>query len=167
MEAEAFPRTNGGSPFKMTFWKISLMKLTLISALLVLCVSAMAQQTGRVADCSTLSYKRHKSAWLCGKAIVCSGDICGRPSTYDFDGAFDVVLRDNQGKELETKSLSYEKPTFCFDGHRDGDYQLAFVLYKNGVPEAARVFPTKYRHNAEKLNDVIYMIEATCPKARQ
>jgi len=167
MEAEVSQRTTRRSPFTVNFWKISLMKLALFSALLVLCVSAIAQQTGRVADCSTLSYKRHKSAWLCGKAIVCSGDICGRPSTYEFDGAFDVVLRDNQGKELETKSLSDEKPTFCFDGRGDGNYQLAFVLYKNGVPEAARVFPTKYKRNAEKPNDVIYMIEATCPKARQ
>lgn len=167
MEAKAFQRATSGRPFKMTFWKISLMKLTLFSALLVPCVYTIAQQTASVADCSTLSYKRHKSAWLCGKAIVCSGDICGRPSTYDFDGAFDVVLRDNHGRELETKSLSYEKPTFCFDARGDGDYQLAFVLYTNGVPEAARVFPARYRHNAKKPNDVIYMIEATCPKARQ
>jgi hypothetical protein len=147
--------------------KTSLMKLVLPTALLVLCVSAMAQQTSTVADCSTLKYQRHRSAWLCGKAIVCSGDLCGRPSTYDFDDNFDVVLRDNQGKELETKSLSYEKPTFCFDGHGNGDYQLAFVLYKNRVPEAARVFPTRYKHNPEKPNDVFYMIAAWCPKAQQ
>jgi hypothetical protein len=77
------------------------------------------------------------------------------------------MLRDNQGKELETKSLSYQKPTFCFDGRGNGDYQLAFVLYKNGIPEAARVFPTHYKHNADKSNDRFYMIEATCPRARQ
>ena len=143
------------------------MKSVLPCALLVLCVSAIAQQMDGVADCSTLKYKRHRSAWLCGKAVVCSGDLCGRPSTYDFDDVFHVLLRDNRGKKLETKSLSYEKPTFCFDGRRDGDYQLAFVLYKNGIPEAARVFPTRFKHNAEKPNDVFYMIEATCPKAQQ
>jgi hypothetical protein len=114
-----------------------------------------------------LKYQRHRSAWLCGKAIVCSGDLCGRPSTYDFDDNFDVVLRDKQGKELETKSLSSEKPTFCFDGHGNGDYQLAFVLYKNRVPEGARVFPTRYKHNPEKPNDVFYMIAAQCPRAQQ
>jgi hypothetical protein len=151
----------------MASWKISLMKSILSSALLVLSVSAMAQQTSRVSDCSTLKYKRHRSAWLCGKAIVCSGDICGRPSTYDFDDVFYVLLRDNQGNVLETKSLSYEKPNFCFDGRGNGDYQLAFVLYTKGVPEAARVFPTRYKHNTEKPNDVIYMIEARCPKVQQ
>lgn len=143
------------------------MKSVIPAALLVLGVSAMAQQTSAVADCSTLTYQRHRSAWLCGKAIVCSGDICGRPSTYDFDDNFDVILRDKQGKELETKSLSYEKSSFCFDGRGNGDYQLAFVLYKNRVPEPARVFPTRYEHNAEKPNDVYYMIEVTCPSGRQ
>jgi hypothetical protein len=104
---------------------------------------------------------------LCGKANVCAGDICGGPSIYDFDEHFDAVLRDNQGKELETKSLSHEKTTFCFDGRGNGDYQLAFVLYKNGVPEPARVFPTSYKHNAAKPNDMFYLIEATCPKVAQ
>jgi hypothetical protein len=89
------------------------------------------------------------------------------PSAYDFDDTFDVVLRDNRGKELEAKSLSYEERTFCFDGRGNGDYQLAFVLYKNRVPEAARVFPTRYKHDPEKPNDVVYMIAASCPKARQ
>lgn len=147
--------------------KTRLMKSVIPSALLVLCVSAMAQQTSTIADCSTLKYQRHRRGSLCGKAIVCSGDICGRPSMYDFDDNFDVVLRDHQRKELETKSLSYEKSTFCFDGRRSGDYQLAFVLYKNHVPEAARVFPIRYKPNSEKPNNVIYMIAAWCPDARQ
>lgn len=68
---------------------------------------------------------------------------------------------------METKHLSYENPSFCFDGHENGDYQIAFVLYKSRVPEPARVFPAKYRHNAEKPNDVYYMIEVTCPTGRQ
>jgi hypothetical protein len=147
--------------------KTSLIKLVLPAALLALCFSALAQQTSAVADCSTLKYQRHRRASLCGKAEVCLGDICGRPFTYGFDENFDVVLRDNQGKELETKSLSYEKPTFCFDGRGDGDYQFAFVLYKNRVPEGARVFPVRYKHNPEKPNDVIYMIAAWCPSTRQ
>lgn len=151
----------------MRSWKVSLMKWVLTSALLVLCVSTMAQQTSRVADCSTLKYKRHRSASLCGSASVCSGDLCGRPSTYDFDDGFDVVLRDNQGKALETRHLSHENPTFCFDGHPNGDYQLAFVLYKSRVPEPARVFPTRYKHSPEEPHDADYMIEVTCPSGRQ
>jgi hypothetical protein len=99
--------------------------------------------------------------------MVCAGDICGRPSVYDFDENFDVVLRDHKGIDLETKSLSHEEAAFCFTGRGDGDYQLAFVLHKNGVSEAARVFPTKYRHDPNKPNDVIYMIEVTCPKIQQ
>ena len=143
--------------------KTRLTQSVLPAVLLLFCVPAMAQQTSAIADCSTLKYKRHRSASLCGSASVCSGDLCGRPSTYDFDDGFDVVLRDNQGKELETKSLSYEKPTFCFDGRQNGDYQFAFVLYKNRIPEAARVFPTRYRRNPEKPNDVYHMIAAWCP----
>ena len=150
----------------MTRWKISLMKSLSRSVFLVLCLPAMAQQTSKVADCSTLKYTRHRSAWLCGKANVCAGDICGRPSDYGFDDDFDVVLRDSQGRELETKSLSHEE-TFCFDGRRNGDYQIAFVLHKNGLPEAARVFPTRYKQNSEKPNDKFYMVEVTCPKAQQ
>jgi hypothetical protein len=151
----------------MTSWKKSLMTTLLSSTLLVLCVSGVAQQVNGVADCATLKYKQHRNAWLCGRAMVCSGDICGRPSTYDFDEEFDVVLRDYQGKDLETKSLSHDEPAFCFNGRGDGNYQLAFVLHKNGVPEAARVFPTRYKHNSNKPNDAIYMIEVTCPKASQ
>jgi hypothetical protein len=138
--------------------------MPLPSVLLVLCVSGVAQTT-KVADCATLRYKRHTSAWLCGRVMVCSGDICGRPSTYDFDENLDVVLRDHQGRELETKSLSHAEPAFCFTGRGNGDYQLAFVLHKNGVPEAARVFPTRYKQKADKANDVIYMVEVTCPNA--
>jgi len=147
--------------------KTSLVRSVLPAALIVVCVSSLAQQTSAVTDCTTLSYQRHKSAWLCGKVVVCSGDICGRPSVYDFDDRFDVVLRDNLGKELETKPLSYEESTFCFDGRRDGDYQLAFVLYKNHVPEPARVFPTRYKRNPVKPNDAVYMVAAWCPTPRQ
>jgi hypothetical protein len=151
----------------MASWKIGSMKSVLSSVFLLLSVSVMAQQTIGVADCSTLKYMRHRRASLCGNTSVCSGDLCGRPSTYDFDENFDVVLRDHQGKELDIKHLSHENPTFCFDGRDDGDYQLAFVLYKNGVREPARVFPTRYKHKAEAPNDVVYMIEVTCSKGQR
>jgi hypothetical protein len=100
--------------------KTSVKKLVPPTASLVLCLSALAQQTS-AADYATLNYRRHGSAWLCRKAVVCSGDLCGRRSDYGFDENFDVVLRDNQGKELESKSPSYEKSTFCFDARGDGD----------------------------------------------
>jgi hypothetical protein len=160
-------KSTPGGKSAMRSWKISFMKWVLTSALLVLCVSTMAQQTSRVADCSTLKYKRHRSASLCGSVSVCSGDLCGGLSTYGFDDGFDVVLRDNHGKELETKHLSDESPTFCFDGHANGDYQLAFVLYKSHVPEPARVFPTRYKHSREEPHDAYFMIEETCPSGRQ
>ena len=137
------------------------------SALLILCISGVAQQTSNVADCTTLQYLQRETASLCGTADICSGDICGSPSFYDFDEHFDVVLRDSKGRELETKSLSYKESAFCFSGRENGNYQLAFVLRKNGVPEPARVFPTRYKHNPQKPNDAVYMIEVTCPKSSQ
>ena len=88
------------------------------SALLILSISGVSQPPKRIVDCSALRYKQHRVAWLCGKAIVCSGDICGRPSTYEFDDAFIVALRDKQGKELETLSLSYERSAFCFNARK-------------------------------------------------
>jgi hypothetical protein len=151
----------------MTSWQKNLVTTLHASALLVLCLPGAAQQTNSVGDCSTLKYKPHRSASLCGKATVCAGDICGGPSVYGFDKDFEVVLRDSRGKELETKSLSREDDTFCFSGRSDGNYQLAFVLHKNNVPEAARVFPTRYKHNSDKPNDAMYMVEVTCPKASQ
>lgn len=148
----------------MTAWSRISTKVLLPPVLLVLCVSGVAQ-TSRVADCATLRYKQHRSASLCGRVMICSGDICGRSSTYDFDENLNVVLRDRQGRELEAKSLSHEEPAFCFSGRGNGDYQLAFVLHKNGVPEAARMFPIKYKQKADKPNDAVYMVEVTCPNA--
>ena len=151
----------------MTSRKERLLAPLILTALSSVCITSVAQQASGTADCATLKYKPHRKAWLCGRAMVCSGDICGRPSTYDFDEKFEVVLRDHRGQPLETKSLSYDEPAFCFTGQNDGQYQLAFVLHTNGVPEAARVFPIKYKHDSEKPNDSIYMIEVTCPKATQ
>jgi hypothetical protein len=138
------------------------MKILTTSALLLLSFSAYGQQAVSQ-DCSTLQYQQRTSAWLCGKALVCAGDICGRPSMLEFDEHFDVLLRDKQGNKLDSKQLSYEERKFCFEGRNNGDYQLAFVLYKKGVPQPARIFPTKYKHNPNKPNDKVYMVEAVCP----
>ncbi len=86
------------------------------------------------------------------------------PSHFGFDDKFQVYLRDKGGKNLESKTLSYRERKFCFEGRENGEYQLAFVLYENGVPQPARVFPTKYKRDPKKPNDVIYMIEASCPE---
>jgi hypothetical protein len=115
---------------------------------------------------------------------VCSGDICGRPSNYDLDDDIRVELRDKAGATiLESKKVieetreergttqigtkvSYEttKRTFCFEGKGDGDYLLAFVLYKNGVPQPAIKFPTNYSHKHGKPCNSVYMVEPFCPR---
>ena len=117
-------------------------------------------------DCSTLKYRQHKVSCLCGTVAVCSGDICGRPSGYDLDNDFVVLLRDSQGNTLDSQKLTYTKgqPTFCFEGKGDGKYQIAFTLYKNGTPEPSVVFPTSYKRSPEKACDTIYMVEPICPQ---
>jgi hypothetical protein len=67
---------------------------------------------------------------------------------------------------MDGTKVSYKatERTFCFQGKRDGDYLLAFVLYKNGVPQPAVRFPTNYSHRRRKACDSIYMVEPTCPK---
>ena len=142
---------------------MGVMRCLITAALFVLSFSASWPQSVASPDCSTLKYEERPSAWLCGEALVCNGDICGRPSMLDFGDQFDVVLRDKRGNELASKKLSYEQRKFCFEGRSDGDYQIAFVLYEKGAPQPARVFPTKYTHKPEKPNDKIYMIEAVCP----
>ena len=101
---------------------------------------------------------------MCGEAQVCTGDICLRPTDLDFEPEFDVVLRDARGNTLESQKLSYERRKFCFEGRENGDYELAFVLFKKGVPQPARVFPTRYKRDTDKPNDVHYMVEAVCPE---
>ena len=134
-------------------------------------------------DCSTLKYSRHKVSCLCGTVQICSGDICGRPSTYNLDDDITVELRDKGGTTIldskkvlaETRerecttqvgtkiSCNTTERTFCFGGKRDGDYQLAFVLFKNGVPQPAIKFPTNYSRKRRKSCDSIYMVEPSCP----
>jgi hypothetical protein len=79
------------------------------------------------------------------------------------------ALLETHEKEAETKDgskTSYKETgrRFCFEGKADGDYLLAFVLYKNGVPQPAVIFPTNYLHKSRKACDSIYMIPAVCPK---
>jgi hypothetical protein len=115
---------------------------------------------------------------------VCAGDICGRPSDYDLDDDITVELRDKAGTTIidskkvivETREeegttqvgtkVSYKRTErkFCFDGKGDGNYVLAFVLYKRGVPQPAAKFPTNYSSKRHKLCDSIYMVQPICPK---
>jgi hypothetical protein len=136
-----------------------------VSLLTAMSVCAASQEASRQKDCSTLKHLKHKVSCLCGEVSVCSGDICGRPSTYDLDSDIDVVLRDKHGGILASKKLSYDAGRkFCFEGQHDGDYQIAVVLYKNAIPQPAVVFPTNYRQKRSKACDARYMVEPVCPK---
>ena len=114
---------------------------------------------------------------------MCSGDICGRPSDYDLDDDITVELQEKSGTILDSQKVvvetrekqgttqdgtktSYKQTErrFCFEGKRDGDYLLAFVLHKKGVPQPAVIFPTNYSHKRSKPCDSEYMVEQICPK---
>jgi hypothetical protein len=109
--------------------------------------------------------------------------MCGRPSDYGLDDDIGIELRDKSGTILDRQKVvvetlekqgttqvgtrvSYEQTErrFCFDGKRDGDYLLAFVLHKNGVPQPAVVFPRKYSHKQSEPCDSVYMVEPICPR---
>jgi hypothetical protein len=127
---------------------------------------------------------RHKVSCLCGTVQICSGDICGKPADYDLDDDITVQLRDKAGavtldsKKVVVKTGEREcttqigtkvpcntrERTFCFEGKRDGEYQLAFVLFKNGDPQPAVKFPTSYSHKRRKPCNSVYMVEPGCPK---
>lgn len=155
-----------------------------ITAVLLLVISPLVSQTpSNGSDCSTLKYLRHKVSCLCGTVQACSGDICGRPSDYGLDDEITVQLRNKAGTTiLDSKKVVVEKRErecttqvgtkvpcpaterrFCFDGKRDGDYQLAFIVFKNGVARPAIKFPTSYSHKRHKFCDSIYMVEPSCP----
>jgi hypothetical protein len=143
-----------------------------------------AQAAPKPSDCSTLKYLRHKVSCLCGTVQICSGDICGRPSSYDLDDDITVELRDKTGTTtLDSKKVGIEtrdrmcttqagtkvscnttERRFCFDGKRNGKYQLAFVLFKNGEPQPAVKFPTSYLRNSRKSCNSVYMAEPSCPR---
>ena len=157
--------------------------LTITAVLLLVSPLLVSQTPSNGSDCSTLKYLRHKVSCLCGTVEVCSGDICGRPSDYGLDDDITVQLRNKVGTTiLDSKKVVVEKrerecttqvgtkvpcPTterrFCFDGKRDGDYQLAFVVSKNGVLQPAIKFPTNYSRKRRKSCDSIYMVEPSCP----
>jgi hypothetical protein len=134
-------------------------------------------------NCSTLKHARQKVSCLCGTVEVCSGDICLRPEDYDLDDDIAVELRDKNGTTLDTQKAveetqekqgttlygtkaSYRQTErrFCFEGKQDGKYQLAFVLYKNGVAQPAIIFPTNYSHKRNVPCDDMYLVEPSCPK---
>jgi hypothetical protein len=158
---------------------------TLILAALLLLVTpvVVCQTQPHASDCSTLKYLRHKVSCLCGTVQVCSGDICGRPSDDELDDDIAVELRDKSGTTLDTQKVvvetremqgttqdgtktSYKQTErrFCFEGKRDGDYLLAFVLHKKGIPQPAVIFPTNYSHKRSKPCDSAYMVEPHCPR---
>jgi hypothetical protein len=157
--------------------------LTLAALLLLLSPIVVRQTPSDASNCSTLKYLRHKVSCLCGIVQVCSGDICGRPSDYELDDDIAVELRDKSGTTLDTQKVVVEirekqgttqegtktsyrqiERRFCFEGKRDGDYLLAFVLHKNGVPQPAAIFPTNYSHKRSKPCDSVYMVEPLCPR---
>lgn len=157
--------------------------LTLTALLLLLSPMSSAKRRPPASNCSTLKYLRHEVSCLCGTVQVCSGDICGRPSDCGLDDDIAQELRDKSGATLDKQKVVVEtgekqgttqdgtktsytqtERRFCFQGKRDGDYLLAFVLHKNGVPQPAVIFPTKYSHKQSRRCDSVYMLEPLWPR---
>jgi hypothetical protein len=157
--------------------------LTHIALLLLLAPIAVSQTSYRASDCSTLKYARHKVSCLCGTVQICSGDICLSPSGYELDDDITVELRDRSGKTIDkqkaavkvseeqgikldgtTTTYKQAERRFSFEGKGDGSYLLAFILYKNGVPQPALIFPTNYSHKRNNLGNRVYMLEPSCPR---
>jgi len=157
--------------------------LTVMGEVLLLNPLALSQTPPHGSDCSTLKYLRHKVSCLCGTVQVCSGDICVGPAAFDLDDNITVELRDKSGTTLDTRKAvvetremqgtrqdgtktSYKQTErrFCFEGKRDGDYLLAFVLHKDGIAQPAVIFPTNYSHKQNKACDSMYVVEPVCPK---
>ena len=165
-----------------------IMKVILWSAILGLfppSPTALCQTASHSSDCSTLKRPRHKVSCLCGTVEVCSGDICVGPAAFDLDEDIGVELRnklgttilesrkapaethEKEGKTQDGKKVIVKIPerAFCFEGKRDGDYWLAFILYKDGTRQSTVMFPTTYSHKLRKPCDSVYMVEPpTCPK---
>lgn len=143
------------------------MNRTLAPTALLLFLSpiAICQSSSQVSDCSTLKYVRHKVSCLCGEVAVCSGDICVGPSAFGLDNEIDVVLRDKHARTLQSKTLSYDtERKFCFEGQRDGEYQIAFVTHKKRAAQPAVMFPVSFKEASKKACDSTYMVEPDCPK---
>ncbi len=157
--------------------------LTYLFLSLVLSPLALGQTLNGRSDCSTLKYKLHKVSCLCGTVDICSGDICLRPVDFELDDDITVELRRKDGTTVDTQkavvvksqqqgttqsgaktSFKLTERRFRFEGKPDGEYRLAFILYKRGVPQPALIFPTKYSHKATKLGNSVYMLEPICPR---
>lgn len=95
--------------------------LIIVAGLLVAGPLLVSQTPSSGSDCSTLKYLRHKVSCLCGTVQVCSGDICGRPATYDLDDDITVELRDKSGTTiLESKKVIVEtREKERYDAGRD------------------------------------------------
>jgi len=155
-----------GSRF-VAFW--------LVFSALALSQEAQTQSSDRAAQ----KHRRHRVSCLCGTVKVCSGDICVGPSPFGLDDDITVELRDKTGKRVidskkvavelregtgttqDNKRVSFQtkEQAFCFTGKRDGNYQLAFILYKKGAAQTPVVFPTNYSATRRKPCDAIYMVE--------
>jgi hypothetical protein len=94
-------------------------------------ILAASQESSKPPDCQTLKYKKHKVSCLCGKVSVCAGDICAGPSVYGLDDDIDVLLRAKHANALESEKRS-NGTNFCFEGQRDGEYQIVFVTRTAG-----------------------------------
>lgn len=105
------------------------------------------------------------------------------PSDWELDDAIAVELRDKSGTTLDTQKVlvetSEEQGTtqdgtkisfkltqrrFSFRDKRDGDYLLALIVYKDGVPQPAVIFPMNYSHKRSKPGNPVYMVEPSCPR---
>lgn len=160
--------------------RVAPVNCALVSLALLLSLSPIAasQTSSQASNNSTWKYSRHKVSCLCGRVQVCSGDICGRPSDYGLDDDITVELRDKSGTTIDTQkvvvetsemqgtrqdgtkvSIKLKERKFCFEGKRDGNYQFAFVLHKNGVSQPAEVFFANYSHKRNKPCDSDYMVE--------
>jgi hypothetical protein len=154
-----------------------------IVLLLLLTPVAFCQTRYGTSDCSTLKYLRHKVSSLSGTVAICSGDLCGSPSTYELDDDITVELRTKKGTILDTRKAVFEvseiqgtrqngtaitferkERRFSFKDKHDGDYLLAFILHKNGIAQPAVIFPTHYSHKRSTPANSYYMVEPTCPR---
>jgi hypothetical protein len=93
------------------------------------------------------------------------GGYFPEPAAFGLDDTLDIELRDNSGKVIESKRMSYRNErTFCFPGKPKGRYALAFVLYESGKPLPTAVFPTKYTAKSSEACNVTYPVPPACPK---
>jgi hypothetical protein len=83
---------------------------------------------------------------------VAEGEATENPGTTLDTQKVVVETREKQGTTQDGTKVSYKQTErrFGFEGKRDGDYLIAFVLHKKGVPQPAVIFPTNYSHKRSK-----------------